>query len=136
MVARDGNRYNSMEEDGEMPRFHYGSHYSSAGATLFWLLRLEPYTTYAIELQSGRFDHADRLFHSGERPSARTPHTGPRRGACQVDQPSRVVVVMVVVCACSTPNTPLLPLSPRPPPLAVFAQWPRRGRRATRLSPT
>ena len=57
-------RYESMEEDGDLPRFHYGSHYSSAGATLFWLLRLEPYTTYAIELQSGRFDHADRLFHS------------------------------------------------------------------------
>ena len=50
--------------DGEMPPFHYGSHYSSAGASLFWLLRLEPYTTYAIELQSGKFDHADRLFFS------------------------------------------------------------------------
>ena len=57
-------RYNGMEEDGEMPRFHYGSHYSSAAATLFWLLRLEPYTAYAIELQSGKFDHADRLFYS------------------------------------------------------------------------
>ena len=31
---------------------------------LFWLLRMEPFTSYAIELQSGRFDHADRLFHS------------------------------------------------------------------------
>ena len=58
-------RYNGMDPDDDtMPPFHYGSHYSSAGATLFWLLRLEPYTTYAIELQSGRFDHADRLFHS------------------------------------------------------------------------
>mmetsp|Transcript_42211 Transcript_42211/g.96780 ORF Transcript_42211/g.96780 Transcript_42211/m.96780 type:complete len:532 (-) Transcript_42211:23-1618(-) len=52
--------------DADMPRFHYGSHYSSAGATLFWLLRLEPYTSYAIDLQSGRFDHADRLFYSIE----------------------------------------------------------------------
>ena len=31
---------------------------------LFWLLRMEPFTSYAIELQSGRFDHADRLFYS------------------------------------------------------------------------
>ena len=58
-------RYESMG-DADMPRFHYGSHYSSAGATLFWLLRLEPYTSYAIDLQSGRFDHADRLFYSLE----------------------------------------------------------------------
>ena len=57
-------RYVGMGVDGAMPPFHYGSHYSSAAATLFWLLRLEPYTSYAIELQSGRFDHADRLFHS------------------------------------------------------------------------
>ena len=57
-------RYAEMDDTPELPRFHYGSHYSSAGATLFWLLRLEPFTTYAIELQSGRFDHADRLFHS------------------------------------------------------------------------
>jgi hypothetical protein len=25
---------------------------------------MEPFTSYAIELQSGRFDHADRLFYS------------------------------------------------------------------------
>ena len=45
------------------PPFHYGSHYSSAGAVLFYLLRLEPFTTLAIRLQGGVFDHADRLFH-------------------------------------------------------------------------
>ena len=59
-------RYEQMEAEADMPRFHYGSHYSSAGAVLFWLLRLEPYTSYSIELQSGRFDHADRLFASLE----------------------------------------------------------------------
>jgi len=58
-------RYESMG-DADMPRFHYGSHYSSAGATLFWLLRLEPYTSMHVDLQSGRFDHADRLFYSLE----------------------------------------------------------------------
>ena len=63
-LAQVVERYAEMDDTPELPRFHYGSHYSSAGATLFWLLRLEPFTTYAIELQSGRFDHADRLFHS------------------------------------------------------------------------
>ena len=58
-------RYQQMDTiDSEIPPFHYGSHYSSAGAVLFWLLRMEPFTSYAIELQSGRFDHADRLFYS------------------------------------------------------------------------
>ena len=46
------------------PPFHYGSHYSSMGVVLFFLIRLEPFTTQQIELQGGRFDHADRLFHS------------------------------------------------------------------------
>ena len=31
---------------------------------VFWLLRMEPFTSYAIELQSGRFDHADRHIYS------------------------------------------------------------------------
>ena len=53
-------------EDPEMgiPKFLYGSHYSAGGTTLFWLLRLEPFTKLAIELQGGTFDHADRMFHS------------------------------------------------------------------------
>ena len=46
------------------PPFHYGSHYSLLGVVLFFLLRLEPFTTQALALQDGRFDHADRLFHS------------------------------------------------------------------------
>eukprot|EP01127_Copromyxa_protea_P006728 TRINITY_DN1671_c0_g1_i4.p1 TRINITY_DN1671_c0_g1~~TRINITY_DN1671_c0_g1_i4.p1 ORF type:complete len:1157 (+),score=202.86 TRINITY_DN1671_c0_g1_i4:3973-7443(+) len=43
--------------------FHYGSHYSSAAGTLFYLLRMEPFTTQFICLQSGRFDYPNRLFH-------------------------------------------------------------------------
>ena len=46
------------------PPFHFGSHYSSVGSVLFFLLRVEPFTTQALALQGGRFDHADRLFHS------------------------------------------------------------------------
>lgn len=51
-------------EDMGIPAFHHGSHYSSAGVVLHYLIRLEPFTTLAIELQSGRFDVPDRLFHS------------------------------------------------------------------------
>lgn len=31
---------------------------------MYYLLRMEPFTTLHINLQSGRFDHADRLFFS------------------------------------------------------------------------
>ena len=31
--------------------FHYGSHYSSSGIVLHYLLRLEPFTTEHIKLQ-------------------------------------------------------------------------------------
>ncbi|KAJ3443161.1 beige/beach-related [Anaeramoeba flamelloides] len=44
--------------------FHYGSHYSNIGTVLYYLIRIEPFTTYAIELQGGKFDHSDRMFHS------------------------------------------------------------------------
>ena len=56
-------RFNSFEDD-EIPAFMYGSHYSSAGVVLHYLLRMEPFTTMAIDLQSGRFDCPDRLFFS------------------------------------------------------------------------
>lgn len=45
-------------------RFHWGSHYSSVGVVLYYLLRLEPYSGLARDLQGGRWDHPDRLFHS------------------------------------------------------------------------
>lgn len=59
-------RYESFEEDEsiDVPPFHYGSHYSMAGVVLHYLLRLEPFTSMAVELQSGRFDCPDRLFFS------------------------------------------------------------------------
>jgi WD40 repeat protein len=50
--------------DPEIPQFHYGSHYSSAGIVLYFLVRMEPYTTYFRILQGGKFDHADRMFDS------------------------------------------------------------------------
>eukprot|EP01119_Soliformovum_irregulare_P006368 TRINITY_DN1829_c0_g1_i4.p1 TRINITY_DN1829_c0_g1~~TRINITY_DN1829_c0_g1_i4.p1 ORF type:complete len:2863 (-),score=933.99 TRINITY_DN1829_c0_g1_i4:39-8627(-) len=53
-----------MFDDPVIPKFLYGSHYSSAATVLFYLIRMEPFTTYALELQGGKFDHADRLFHN------------------------------------------------------------------------
>ncbi|KAM3397586.1 BEACH domain-containing protein C2 [Capsicum galapagoense] len=54
-------RYSSLD-DPIIPKFHYGSHYSSAGTVLYYLIRLEPFTTLSIQLQGGKFDHADRMF--------------------------------------------------------------------------
>uniref|UniRef100_A0A8D1KGF6 Protein FAN n=1 Tax=Sus scrofa TaxID=9823 RepID=A0A8D1KGF6_PIG len=51
-------RYQEMPE----PKFMYGSHYSSPGYVLFYLVRIAP--EYMLCLQNGRFDHADRMFNS------------------------------------------------------------------------
>ncbi len=58
-------RYESYD-DPFVPKFHYGSHYSSAGIVLFYLVRLEPFTSLNIDLQGGRFDCPDRMFHGIE----------------------------------------------------------------------
>ncbi|KAL3142038.1 hypothetical protein ABBQ32_004670 [Trebouxia sp. C0010 RCD-2024] len=55
-------RFESLKDDPEIPPFHYGSHYSSAGTVLFYLIRMEPFTAMNRHFQGGRFDHADRLF--------------------------------------------------------------------------
>jgi hypothetical protein len=76
----------SRFNDPVIPPFHYGSHYSTAGTVLYYLIRMEPFTTLSIELQGtappgtdtvackcrfrcdawagGKFDHADRMFDS------------------------------------------------------------------------
>ena len=56
-------RYQSWEHSN-IPPFHYGTHYSTAAFTLNWLIRVEPFTSIFLNLQDGRFDHADRTFHS------------------------------------------------------------------------
>nr|XP_027188541.1 BEACH domain-containing protein C2 isoform X2 [Cicer arietinum] len=60
-LKRFQERYASFD-DPLIPKFHYGSHYSSAGTVLYYLVRVEPFTTLAIQLQGGKFDHADRMF--------------------------------------------------------------------------
>nr|XP_032812267.1 neurobeachin-like isoform X5 [Petromyzon marinus] len=56
-------RYESWDDE-QVPPFHYGSHYSTAGFTLTWLLRIEPFTTFFLNMQGGKFDHSDRTFSS------------------------------------------------------------------------
>ncbi|GMI35095.1 hypothetical protein TrRE_jg4165, partial [Triparma retinervis] len=46
------------------PRFLYGTHNSTAGYALYWLVRVMP--EHVICLQSGRFDEPDRIFRSVE----------------------------------------------------------------------
>ncbi|KAG5465470.1 hypothetical protein CUR178_00174 [Leishmania enriettii] len=56
-------RYTEMRSLGDVPS-HYLTHYSSPAITLYFLIRLPPFTSLAILLQGGHFDHADRMFHS------------------------------------------------------------------------
>ncbi len=66
--ALDERRLNAFHEryesflDPMIPHFLYGSHYSSPGITLYFLVRQEPYTSMHVKLQGGRFDCPDRLF--------------------------------------------------------------------------
>ncbi|XP_061144614.1 neurobeachin-like protein 2 isoform X1 [Syngnathus typhle] len=58
-------RYESFEDPtGTVNKFHYGTHYSNAAGVMHYMIRMEPFTTLHIQLQSGRFDCADRQFHS------------------------------------------------------------------------
>lgn len=43
-------RYDSWE-DSKVPKFHYGTHYSTALFTLGWLMRIEPFTTIYLDIQ-------------------------------------------------------------------------------------
>ena len=56
-------RYEAFEDpSGQVKKFLYGTHYSSSATVLFYLLRLEPFTSLHIGLQAGKFDHPDRYF--------------------------------------------------------------------------
>ncbi|XP_062913330.1 neurobeachin-like protein 2 isoform X4 [Mobula hypostoma] len=58
-------KYESFEDPtGNIDKFHYGTHYSNAAGVMHYMIRIEPFTTLHIQLQSGRFDCADRQFHS------------------------------------------------------------------------
>uniref|UniRef100_A0A8C1IS75 Neurobeachin n=1 Tax=Cyprinus carpio TaxID=7962 RepID=A0A8C1IS75_CYPCA len=53
-------RYETWEDDGTPPH-HYASLYSTAASTLFWLVRIEPFTTFFLNCNN-KFDHPDRTF--------------------------------------------------------------------------
>ncbi|XP_054978013.1 neurobeachin-like protein 1 [Sorex araneus] len=58
-------KYENFEDPmGTIDKFHYGTHYSNPAGVMHYLIRTEPFTTLHIQLQSGRFDCADRQFHS------------------------------------------------------------------------
>ncbi|XP_030014461.1 neurobeachin-like protein 2 isoform X2 [Sphaeramia orbicularis] len=58
-------KYESFEDPtGTIDKFHYGTHYSNAAGVMHYMIRMEPFTTLHIQLQSGRFDCADRQFHA------------------------------------------------------------------------
>ncbi|OWZ20163.1 hypothetical protein PHMEG_0005466 [Phytophthora megakarya] len=63
-------RFSALTQDVDMedplgtPAFHYGTHYSCSAYVINYLIRLEPFTALALELQGGEFDHPDRLFRS------------------------------------------------------------------------
>lgn len=60
-----GSRYESFEDPaGTINKFHYGTHYSNAAGVMHYLIRMEPFTSLHVQLQSGRFDCSDRQFHS------------------------------------------------------------------------
>lgn len=55
-------RFSIINPKEEIPRFHFGSHYSSPAIIYQFFLRLYPFTDGAKILQNGKFDIPDRLF--------------------------------------------------------------------------
>ena len=55
-------RYEAMDDASD--KFMYGTHYSTKAIVLYYLIRMEPFTSYNRLFQGGKFDQADRLFMS------------------------------------------------------------------------
>jgi WD40 repeat protein len=62
-------KYESSMElgDPDILPYHSGSHYSTSAMILWYLMRMEPFTSLHVWLQEGRFDRPDRLFESIEK---------------------------------------------------------------------
>uniref|UniRef100_UPI00398ECBAA neurobeachin a n=1 Tax=Pristiophorus japonicus TaxID=55135 RepID=UPI00398ECBAA len=56
-------RYETWEDD-QVPPYHYNTHYSTATSTLSWLVRIEPFTTFFLNANEGKFDYPERTFSS------------------------------------------------------------------------
>jgi hypothetical protein len=59
-------KYNNLCDMNEEKPYHYGSHYSNMGSVLHFMVRIEPFTQFFLDFQSGKFDIPDRSFHSIE----------------------------------------------------------------------
>ena len=58
-------RYKNLNiKNDNMKPFIYGTHYSNPPSILFYMIRLEPFSSLSTQLQNGKFDCADRLFSS------------------------------------------------------------------------
>ncbi|KAJ0000349.1 hypothetical protein NQD34_012191 [Periophthalmus magnuspinnatus] len=54
-------KYESFEDPtGTVDKFHYGTHYSNAAGVMHYMIRMEPFTTLHIQLQSGNFTQWQR----------------------------------------------------------------------------
>ena len=49
-----------MYLEGGTPPSHYGTHYSNPDVVFYYMIRMEPFTSYFLRLQ--KFDWADRMF--------------------------------------------------------------------------
>lgn len=50
-------RYENFEDPtGTIDKFHYGTHYSNAAGVMHYMIRMEPFTTLHIQLQSGKYE--------------------------------------------------------------------------------
>ncbi|XP_071942779.1 neurobeachin-like protein 1 [Antedon mediterranea] len=64
-IAGVQDKYDNFEDpSGTIAKFHYGTHYSNPAGVMHYMVRMEPFTTLHIQLQSDKFDCADRQFHS------------------------------------------------------------------------
>ncbi|CAD8206549.1 unnamed protein product [Paramecium pentaurelia] len=59
-------RFKEADPEDMNMYFIYGTHYSHSAIVMSFLMRMEPFASLHQELQSGKFDKADRLFHSLE----------------------------------------------------------------------
>ncbi|CAK57856.1 unnamed protein product (macronuclear) [Paramecium tetraurelia] len=59
-------RFKEADPEDMNMYFIYGTHYSHSAIVMSLLMRMEPFASLHQELQSGKFDKADRLFHSLE----------------------------------------------------------------------
>ncbi|CAD8118197.1 unnamed protein product [Paramecium sonneborni] len=59
-------RFKEADQEDINMYFIYGTHYSHSAIVMSFLMRMEPFASLHQEMQSGKFDKADRLFHSLE----------------------------------------------------------------------